>query len=147
MKEAPSNPIMKAGSKVSSKTESPVRLTKSATRSETSLCGTGVRVHLSRTMKAPDAKTTIAAAAAHPALAAHGLLFWARMRVPARGPNHTSRSARISVALAYRFSLSISRQRTAIAFKGFGVSGTSSIGGGTFSQVRLYNEAIDVSAL
>src|SRR6266436_8111240 len=89
----------------------------------------------------------MATAAAHLALADHGILLSTAMRVPARGPSHNSRSARISVALAYRFSLSISRQRTAIAFKGFGVSGTSSMGGGTFSRVRLYSEAMDVSAL
>ena len=80
-------------------------------------------------------------------LEAHGLLLATTMRVPGRGPSHNSRSQRISVALAYRFSLSISRQRIAIAFKSFGVSGTSSMGGETFSRVRLYSEAMDVSAL
>src|SRR4029077_9434191 len=107
----------------------------------------GVRTHLSRTKKAPATKITVAPAAAHLTLAAHGLLLSTATRVPARGPSHSSRSARISVALAYRLSLSISKQRTAIAFRGFGVSGTSSMGGGTFSRVRLYSEAMDVSAL
>src|SRR5712664_55110 len=114
MKEAPSKPIMKAGSRVSSKTESPVRLAKSATRSETSLCSTGLRNHPSRTTKAPAAKIRVAPAAAHLAPAAHGLLLAATMWVPGRGPSHNSRSVRISVALAYRLSLSISRQRTTI---------------------------------
>ena len=77
-----------------------------------------------------------------------GVLLLVRLgEIPGSVPAHGSSSLRISVALAYRLSLSISRQRTTISLSALGISAATSIGGLTCSVVRLYIADSSVSAL
>ncbi len=93
--------MMKAGSKVSVKTESAVWLAKSATRTDTSRCATGrTENSLLRNTRTPAAITTMAPKAIAAIFSARVLLPVRLGDVPGSVPAQGSSSLRISVALA-----------------------------------------------